>query len=229
MSVNPQETIDEQNVEQQKKQDAEINFAQLRRKLESEQQARMQAEQRAMQLEKLVEQKKAQSTPFDDDDDDDEPYVDKKKLNRKMNSFEQRVDEKIDRKAEEKATQLFRRMEEQRWLDDNPDYYDVMQHAQKIQERSPNLAKTILAMPEGLERNRLVYENIKFLGLHKKEDPKPSIQETIDRNRRNPYYQPSGQSAPPYGAYSAGGKEVSEADGKNAYKKMQELKRNLRI
>jgi len=80
-------------------------------------------------------------------------------------------------------------------MKNNPDFYEVMNHAQKFAERDPELAESILTMPEGFERQKLVYKNIKALGIHKKEEPKPSIQETIDKNRRSPYYQPSGVGA----------------------------------
>ena len=114
------------------------------------------------------------------------------------------------------------------WLKTNSDFYEVMQHAEKFAEKDPELAETILAMPEGFERQKLVYKNIKALGIHKKEDPKESIQAKIDQNRKSPYYQPSGVGAAPYGNISLG-RDVSPEEGNNAYKRMQELKKRLRI
>ena len=111
------------------------------------------------------------------------------------------------------------------WLRQNGDFYDVMQHAQKLYDKDPELAETILEMPEGFERQKLVYKNIKALGLHEAPRPQPSIQETIDRNRRSPYYQPSGVSSAPY----ANAGDFSPSGQKNAYEKMQELKNRLRI
>ena len=107
----------------------------------------------------------------------------------------------------------------------NPDFYDVMQHAQAFADKDPELAETILSMPEGFERQKLVYKNIKALGMHKKEEPKATIQDKIEANRRSPYYQPSGMASP---GYSSGG-DYSEAGKKNAFDKMQELKKRLRI
>jgi hypothetical protein len=80
-------------------------------------------------------------------------------------------------------------------------------------------------MPEGFERQKLVYKNIKALGLHKPEEKAPSIQDKVDANRRSPYYQPSGVGSAPYapvGDFSANGQKA-------AYEKMQELKSKLRI
>ncbi len=100
-----------------------------------------------------------------------------------------------------------------------------MSHAQKFADNDPELAETILQMPEGFERQKLVYKNIKALGLHKPAQKQSTIQEKIDQNRRSPYYQASGVGSAPYasqGDFSAGGQ-------KNAYEKMLELKKNLRI
>ena len=80
-------------------------------------------------------------------------------------------------------------------------------------------------MPEGFERQKLVYKNIKALGVHKPEQKQPSIQDKVDANKRSPFYQPNGVGSAPYssvGDFSAGGQ-------KNAYEKMQQLKSKLRI
>ena len=110
------------------------------------------------------------------------------------------------------------------WLKNTPDFYEIMGHAQAFAERDPELAETILSMPEGFERQKLVYKNIKALGLHKKEEPRASIQDKIDQNKRSPYYQPSGMGAAPYAA--AG--DFTPSGMKNSYAKMQELKNRLR-
>ena len=78
----------------------------------------------------------------------------------------------------------------------------------------------------GVERfQKLVYENIKALGVDKPEQKQNSVQEKIDANKRSPYYQPSGVGSAPYA--SAG--DFSDSGQKNAYAKMQELKKRLRI
>jgi hypothetical protein len=80
-------------------------------------------------------------------------------------------------------------------------------------------------MPDGFDRQRLVYEAIKNTGVAKKEEPVQSIQQKVDANRRSPYYSPSGVGAAPYAA--AG--DYSPAGQKNAYAKLQELKGRLRL
>ncbi len=200
--------------------DKELNFRALeskyRRELEQERAARAEAERRIQEYSSRNNQQ--------DDDDDDEPYVDKRRLEKRFSSFEQRLDEKIEKKAEEKARNMMQKEKQEAWLKTNSDFYDVMQHVEKFANHDPELAETILHMPDSFERQKLVYKNIKALGLHQ-EKKQPSIQDKIDANRRGPYYQPSGVSAAPYassGDFSSSGQE-------NAYKKMKELQSRLRM
>ena len=208
------------------KKTAEQNFTEIRKALDMERQARFQAEERAKALEAAAARKPV-TDDSDDDEVSDEPYVDHKNLKKKMEKWEKRIDEKIERKAEEKARSLVENERRTSYLKQNSDFNDIMQPElmQKFVERHPGLAEGILAMPEGFERQKLVYENIKALGLHKKEEPKANIQSQVDQNRRSPYYQPSGVGTAPY----AQNGDFSTAGQKNAYAKMQELKSKLRI
>lgn len=198
----------------------ELNFraleAKYRRELEQERTARVEAERVAREY---------SSRHVKDEDDDDEPYVNDKKLERKFSSFERKMEERIEKKAEEKAYSMMQKDKQESWLRNNPDFYDIMQHAEKFAQRDPELAETILQMPEGFERQKLVYKTIKSMGIHKPEEKQPSIQDKIDANRRGPYYQPSGMGAAPY--QSAG--DFSPSGQKNAYDKMKELQSRLRI
>jgi hypothetical protein len=99
-----------------------------------------------------------------------------------------------------------------------------MQHAEKFAQKDPELAETILNMPDSFERQKLVYKSIKALGVHKPEVQAPSIQDKIDANRRSPYYQPSGPGSAPYQSQG----DFSPAGQKNAYAKMKELQNRLR-
>ena len=229
MSTNIQAS-NEQSPDQQKQSDKELNFRKqeemFTRKLEQERQARIAAEERAAQIEKMAQQKLSQTQ--DDDEDSDEPYIDKKTLKKQLSKFGQQTQQETENKIQNAVQKALSDERKQNWMKNNPDFYDVMQHAQKFAEKDPELAETILEMPDTFERQKLVYKNIKALGIHKKEDPKSNIQETIDNNRKNPYYQPSGMGAPPYGMI-AGGKDYSPSEGKNAYSKMKELQARLRI
>lgn len=228
MTANPQENVPQNAAvaEASKPNDKEYNFAQIRKQLEQERLARQQAEERAASLEKQRKEEIRAREPIEEDDDG-EPYVDHKKLDKKLSKFEKQLDEKIERKAEEKAQGLIAQERKNSFLRENPDFNEIMspEVLEKFAQKHPDVAEGILAMPDSFERQKLVYRNIKALGVHKKDEPKASIQEKIDANRRSPYYQPSGVGNAPY--QSAG--DFSPAGQKNSYQKMQELKNKLRL
>lgn len=202
--------------------DKELNFraleAKYQRQLEQERAARLEAEKRAEEF----AQRHVNSS---DDDDDSEPYVDKKRLEKKMTKFGQDVQRQTQSEIQKAVQTAIYEERKNNWLNQNKDFEEVMQHANKFAAHDPELAETILLMPDGFERQKLVYKNIKALGLHRPVVAEPSIQEKVDANRRSPYYQPSGVGTAPYAA--AGNFSL---DGqKQAYAKMQELKRTLRI
>lgn len=222
MSVSPRES-QEQSPEQQNE-DKDHNFNLIRKKLEKETAAREAAEQRALKAEQAA-QERLKASIEDDDEDDEDPYIDKRRLQKKFSRFEQEIEKKIEAKAEEKARRIMEKEKQIQWMRNNSDYDQVMSHAQKFAEMDPELAETILEMPEGFERQKLVYRNIKALGLHLSSKKEPSIQEKIDSNRKSPYYQPSGVSSPPF----ASSGDYSPTGIKSAYDKMQELKGRMRL
>lgn len=225
--MNPQEN-QTQAQEAPKLSDKELNFRKqeemFKRQLDQERSARLAAEEKANKL----AQERLGAAPSDDDDDDDEPYVDKRRLKRELGKVVKQTVNETDVRIENAVQKALAAERQSQWLKNNSDFYDVMQHAQAFADKDPELAETILGMPEGFERNKLVYKNIKLLGLHKPPEQKSNIQDKIDQNRRSPYYQPSGVGSAPYGIVSAG-KDWSPTEGKNAYQKMQELKGKLRI
>lgn len=224
MSAEVQSQAPEQPQDQQKVQnDKEINFARVRKQLEDERSARAVAEQKVAEYERAMQQQKKHQVE-DEEDPSDEPYVDYTRLNRKLNKFERNLEDKIEKKAEEKAKLIFEEHKRNEWMRSNPDFYDVMANAQKFAEKDPELADSILSMPDTFERQKLVYKNIKALGMHLKEQPKQSIQDKIDQNRRGPGYQPSGVASAPYAVMG----DFSEAGQKAGFAKMQEILKNKR-
>jgi hypothetical protein len=204
---------------EQKQNDKEYNFRMLEAKYEKQ----LQQERAArLEAERIAQEKSKKPV---DDDDDDEPYIDKKKLNKKLDQFGQQQNQQTQSQINQAVSQALKEERKQAWLKNNADFYDVLQHAEKFAQADPELAETILEMPEGFERQKLVYKNIKALGLHKPQVKEPSIQEKIDNNRRSPYYQPSGIGTAPY--QSAG--DFSAQGQKQAFNKMQELKNRLRL
>lgn len=209
----------------QKANDKEYNFAQIRQQLEKERAEKSALMQELEKTKRLAQEKL--SVP-DEDDHDDEPYVDHKRLKKELGKVVQRTSSETDSKIQNAVNRALAEERQKQWVKNNPDFYDIMQHAQAFADKDPELAETILEMPEGFERQKLVYKSIKAMGLHKPPEQKSGIQDKIEANRKSPYYQPSGMGSPGYESH-AGGKDYSEAEGKSAYAKMQDLKKRLRI
>lgn len=217
----------ESQQQEPKSNDKELNFRALEAKMQQERNARLEAERRAQDAERRMQENEAKMPLHSDDDNDtsDDTLVDHKRLAKTLSSFERSMDKKIEQKAEEKARMMLEKERREMWMRNNNDFYDVMQHADKLYEKDRELAETILEMPESFERQKLVYKNIKALGLHKPTPAPAPVQEKVDANRRSPFYQPSGIGAAPY----QGGGDFSPQGQKAAHAKMQELKSRLRL
>jgi hypothetical protein len=214
MTVNP-----EQTAAAAPPSDKELNFRKLEAKLELERQSRQQAEERLSHLEKIMNEKKSHSD--EEDEPSDEPYIDNKRLQKSQ----ARMEKKIVGETDNRIQQALIADRKQRWLDSNPDFHSIMDHAQTFADKYPQMAKSILNMPEGFERQQLVYDAIKDLGLHKKQEDKESIQTTIDKNRFNYAYQPTGIGTAPYnGPITFDRAQVStKSVQKSAYEKMKQM------
>lgn len=199
--------------------DKELNFRAQQSKYE-----KLLAEERQAREELERKLKERSQAPVNDDDDDDEPYVDKKKLEKKLSRFSEHTKQYTQTEIQTQIQKALAEERKQQWISQNPDFYDVLKHAEKLVTKSPELAETILKMPEGFERQKLVYQNIKALDLDKPEPKQPSIQEKIDANRKSPYYQPSNISPSPYSQVS----DFSEAGKKKGYDIMKDLQKRLR-
>ncbi len=207
--------------QEQKPSDKELNFrnleAKYQRQLEQERAARMEAERIAQEAQSKKQQVQ------DDDDNDDEPYVDKKKLNKKLASFGQTTQGEIQKAMEEAKRSAKEEVKREIWVDQNKDFTKVMEDSallQKFYDHDPDLAETILQMPNTFERQKLVYKNIKALGIDKPAPKQSSVQDKVDANKRSPYYQPGGVGSTPYAQVG----DFSPAGQKQAYEKMRELK-----
>lgn len=198
----------------------EINFRKLEERYE-----RQLAQERAEKERLAAELAQRNQRQEPEEEDDAEPYVDKKKLTKTLAKVSQNTQSEIQRAMEMAKAAAKEEVKQELWLENNPDFYEVLQHAEKFAHKSPKLAESILKMPEGFERQKLVYQNIKALGIDKPEQKPSSIQEKVDANRKSPYYQPSGVGSAPYSAQG----DYSPAGQKLAHEKMQELKNRLRL
>ena len=208
----------ESQPQQQKVDTKELNFRQLEAKYEKQ----LQIERAARVEAERIAQERRIPEP---EEDDSEPYVDHKKIDKKLARFGEQSKQQTQSEIHKAVQVAISEERKQNWLKQNSDFYDVLQHAEKFAQHDPDLAETILEMPEGFERQKLVYKNIKALGLHKEAPKQASIQEKVDANRRSPYYQPSGVGTAPYSSQS----DFSANGQKAAYEKMQQLKAQLRI
>lgn len=201
--------------------DKELNFraleAKYERQLAQERQARQEAERLAQEAQKR--------TQVEDDDDDSEPYVDKRRLDKKLSKFGEQTKQQTQAEIRYAVQQAIVEERNNNWLRSNPDFEQVMNHADKIYDVNPQLAESILQMPDTFERQKLVYQNIKSLGLDKPPQKQPSIQDKVDANRKSPYYQPSQVGSAPYHSTS----DFSKTGQEQAYQKMLELKSRLRL
>lgn len=213
-------------VQETKPSDKEINFRAFQAKYERQLAEEREAREQERKAREAAERKLQQLSIQDDEEDDDEPYVAKKKLKKELSRFGESQKQYTQSEIKQTVAQALQEERKSMWLNQNPDFYDVMQqHAEKLAIKSPGLAEKILKMPDTFERQQLVYENIKALGLDKPEVKQSSIQEKVDANRRSPYYQPSGMATAPYSQVG----DFSEMGQKQSYDRMKELQKRMRI
>lgn len=201
----------------------EDNLVLMRQKYEREL-----AQERARREEverQLQERSKATLQSNDDDDDDQEPYIDRKRLKKESQKLTQQIKQETQSDIQRAVYTALQEERKTNWLKQNSDFQDVMQHADKLYEKDTELAETILQMPEGWERQKLVYKSIKNMGLHKPAQKEESIQDKIDANRRSPYYQKPEMGTAPYAQVGS----FTPSGIKQSYDKMQELKARLRL
>lgn len=221
-SVDTNQAQNTQQAQQDPKTDQkDYNFRLLERRLHLETQARMEAEKKASDLERR------NSSKDEDEEDDAEPYIDKKKLSKQLNKFGQNTQQDIHKAMEQAKIAAKEELKQEMWLEKNDDFEQVMseKNTEKFFVEHKELANTILKMPDNFERQKLVYQTMKRLGVDKPPQKQSDIQQKIDANRSRGSYQPSGVGAAPY----VNGGDFSEAGKKAAFDKVQALKKNLRL
>jgi hypothetical protein len=186
-----------------------------------------QLDQERQETEKLRQELDAsrRAQMVQEDDDDSEPYVNHKKFNKRFTANNQATQTEIQKAMEIAKRSAKEELKQEMWLENNPDFYDVLQKANDFAQRAPKLAENILKMPDNFARQQLVYQTIKEMGIDKPAQKQSTIQDKIDANKRSPYYQPTGSNSAPYAAVG----DFSATGQKNAYDKMQQLKASLRI
>lgn len=199
----------------------EFNFRQQQASYE-----RKLAEERN-EREKLVQQieeiKRSQNQHAEEEDS--EPYLDHKRFKKEQAKFGQQIKQETKADINQAVQDAIENERKRAFLNENPDFYDVIEkNAQSFFQKAPFLSETILKMPDNFERQKLVYHNMKAMGMDKPPVKESSIQEKIDANKRGAFYQPTQMGNPPFapvGDFSASGM-------KQSYEKMKELQGRLR-
>lgn len=213
----------QENTKEVQENSKEYNF----RMLEAKYEKRLEEERRAREQDKVEFQKTLEELKNSryEEDNEDEPYVDNKKLEKKLAHFGEQTKKQTQTEINNAVQTALREEKRQNWLKQNPDFSDVLKHAEKLAEKDPELAETILQMPDPFERQKLAYKTIKSMRLHEPTPKEIPVQDRINQNKRNLYYQPSDVATAPYSTVG----DFSPAGQKQAYEKMQELKKGLRI
>ena len=201
----------------------EINF---RRQEAMYQRMLDEKENRIRELQEAQKARQQQAAQEVEEEDDSEPYVDHKNLKKQLNKYDQSNKSEIQKAMEQAKAAAKDELRQELWLENNSDFYQVMELADKFAEKAPKLAENILKMPNTFERQKLVYQTIKELGIDKPEGAKgqSAIQEKINSNQRGPYYQPGGVGTAPYAGAAS---DFSPQGQKQAYDKLMELKKRL--
>lgn len=207
-----------------KENSAENNLRKMARALEEERSARISLEQK---MQEHMERFKAPQKSQDDDYSSGDPYIDEKRLDRKLSAFAENFGKQVNQQAEEKAAMMIEKERQGNFLRANPDFAQILNDEtllQKFVQKHPEIAEPLLEMPDNFSRKKLVYQNIKALGLNRPEQPKNNIQDRIDANRTHPGYQPSGVGNPSYQSTA----DFSATGQKSAYDKMKAMIGNRR-
>lgn len=214
----------EQPTNQEQLSNKETNFRLQERALQ-EKYERQLAQERAEKEKLLKELEERKRTP-EPEEDDDEPYVNKKKLGKELARFGENTRKMTQDEINRQVQQALEQERMNAWLEKNRDFEEVLNKADKLYEKDPEYAQTILNMPDSFERQKLVYKAIKNMGLDKPPEPLKTVQDRINERKSGGYYQPTGMS---FGTSAPHSSDFSPDGQKKAYEKMQELKSRLRI
>lgn len=181
---------------------ARENFARLEKAKQEECDARIRAEMEREMLRKQLDEIRQANQPKEEDPlDGVDDYIDKERLQ----LIRQKDKVAFQKEAEMIANRTYeaRRREEEkqnflpRLKSQFHDYDSVMSEANiaKLEQTSPAFLKTVLKIDDDYERRLLTYEYLKSQ-IGKIEEPKSSIQDRVEENKRNPYYSPAGSGTP---------------------------------
>lgn len=223
--VNPETTT----APELKKDDREVNFEKLRRKLESQER---EYSDRLSRQEQEIQQLRGHLQPQQRNEDviiEDGELVEGAKVKRLLVQQE----EKLLRKASEIARQTFQQIDSENFAHKikyaYPDFDDVVNadNAQKLQEKDPEFTALLGEVKDEFRRRELAYKKIKQILKDEVAKPVVKAQEVAQENLKTAsnYYTPAGQGpmTNPYGfefdVRNKSSREQAYARIKNAQKK----------
>lgn len=163
----------------------------------------------------------------EEDQEDDEPYVNQKKLEKKLSHFSERTKKETQNDIKQAIREALEEEKREQWLSQHPDFEDVInKHSQTLYDKDKDLGNAILKIPEGFDRFKLLYKSIKAMKIDEPAPKELSIQEQIESRKKGPYYQPSNVGSAPMSQFQG---DFSDAGKKTAYDHMQALKQRIRL
>lgn len=202
--------------------DKEYNF----RALESKYKQELQKEKEKFDsLQKELSEIKSYMQKKQEPEEDEDPYIDHKKFEKKIQQYDKQRQEKDQSAIQTAIQKAIEEDRKERWLEKNSDFYEILKNADKLYEMDQELAETILKMPDTFERQKLVYKNIKALGLHQEKKNETSTQDKVNQRRQGGYYHPTSQSASPYASQG----DFSPSGQKAAFDQMKSLQKRLKL
>lgn len=177
-------------------------------------------EKQALLEQKEQELARLQQAREPEEEEDSDAYIDKRKLDKNLSKFGEKQRKEIQTDIQKAITEAVESDRQERWLKQNPDFYDVInKHAEDFAAQDQEFADTILKMPKGFEREKLVYKSIKAMGIDRPKASPASIQDEINRKQHGAYYRPTSASTAPYSAPG----DFSLDGQKAAFDKIQKL------
>lgn len=181
-----------------KRNDAEVNFAALRKKTEALEAQLQQSEQERLQQRQMLEQMQSRFQPAQDEFDSlpGDELIDKAKLQR----IRERDRENFRKEAETVARQTYAQLDNENFAKRlkyaYPDYDQVVNesNAEKLQEQDPEFMSLLAHVKDEFERREMAYKKMKKLA-QAEEKPKVKAQDVVNENRQagGNFYTPSGQ------------------------------------
>lgn len=219
-----------ERLQNENRNDKELNFRRLEAQRDQEKEARMRAEMQTEMLKKEFDSLRTMMQPKEIDPLDE--IQDLSELEpRKLKEILSKRDQILRKEAEDSAIRRFEEKQKENkranfltvLRDKYSDYDDVMNEdvVAQIQEQEPDAIDAISSIEDPLMRREKAYKFIKKRIASHSSEKKASIQEKVEENLSNPYMIPGTSGAPSPMDYDLGSPSARKA----AYAKLKAAQR----